>query len=259
MKHIASVSWGKDSLYMLWELISRCYPLDEVVFFDTGMEYQAVYEMRDRMLPVLAEKGIIYTELFPKQDFLYLMLKKPVNGKNGFHLGYAWCGGPCRWGTTEKIKAIDKYTEERNAVVYVGIAADETKRLKRTHKSYKRFPMADWGIAECAALSKCYDLGFDWKERGVRLYDILCHVNCWCCANKNLTELKNIYNYLPFYWQKLKELQAQTDRPMKGFGKSVFELERRFSEQYSKEGISRNLLPDIKILLKGKRFYGITK
>lgn len=33
--HIASVSWGKDSLAMLLMLIAKGYPLNEVVFYDT--------------------------------------------------------------------------------------------------------------------------------------------------------------------------------------------------------------------------------
>ena len=47
MYHIASVSWGKDSLAMLLTLIAKGYPLDEVVFYDTGMEFQAIYDTRD--------------------------------------------------------------------------------------------------------------------------------------------------------------------------------------------------------------------
>ena len=43
MKHIASVSFGKDSLAMLLMLIERNEPLDEVVFYDTGMELDENY------------------------------------------------------------------------------------------------------------------------------------------------------------------------------------------------------------------------
>lgn len=37
MKYIASVSFGKDSLAMLLLLIEKKCPLDEVVFYDTGV------------------------------------------------------------------------------------------------------------------------------------------------------------------------------------------------------------------------------
>ena len=44
MKYILSFSGGKDSTYLLLELIRRDYPLDEVRFFDTGWEYPAMYD-----------------------------------------------------------------------------------------------------------------------------------------------------------------------------------------------------------------------
>ena len=229
MKHLASVSFGADSLAMLLMLIEKNYPLDGVVFYDTGMEFQAVYDTRDRILPILAERGIDYVELNPEYDFMWKMFDKPVNGtKNGFHLGYSWCGGRCRWGTTDKLKYLDRYAEAQSAFMYIGIAADETARLIRDRKRYKLLPLSEWGISEDDCLGICYENGFYWEEEGVRLYDILDRVSCWCCANKNLKELKNIYMYLPKYWARLKDLQSRTDRPMKGTGKSIFDLEKRF-------------------------------
>ena len=37
--------------------------------------------------------------------------------------------------------------------------------------------------------------------------------------------------YLPDYWQRLKGLQSRIDSPMKGVGKSVFQLEERFKKE----------------------------
>lgn len=39
-------------------------------------------------------------------------------------------------------------------------------------------------------------------------------VSCFCCANKNLKELKAIYKFLPEYWQKKSKTykQRQQDR-----------------------------------------------
>ena len=48
---------------------------------------------------------------------------------------------------------------------------------------------------------------------------------------QNLKELKNIYLYLPEYWQRLRGLQSRIQEPMKGKGKSVFELEERFKRE----------------------------
>ena len=227
MKHIASVSFGKDSLAMLLMLIEKNYPLDEVVYFDTGMEFQAIYNIRDKIKPLLESKGIKYIELKPKCEFCYKMFDKPVKAKNGTtHYGYSWCGGRCRWGTTEKLVALEKYC--KGAVEYVGISVDETQRLIKERKGNKQFPLAEWGMTEKDCLQYCYDKGYNWLEDGIDLYSILDRVSCWCCANKNLKELKNYYLHLPKYWQKLKDLQSRTDRPFKNNKYTIFDLEEKF-------------------------------
>lgn len=60
--YTASVSWGKDSLAMLLRLINENKQLDEVVFFDTGMEFQAIYNVRDAVIGMLKVRGIFELE-----------------------------------------------------------------------------------------------------------------------------------------------------------------------------------------------------
>ena len=134
-----------------------------------------------------------------------------------------------------KTSALDKHAKAagKNVIQYIGIAADEQKRLQRL-PLYKVAPLAKFGFTEADALAYCYDRGFFWEENGIRLYDVLDRVSCWCCANKNLKELRNIRTHLPKYWNRLKDLQSRTDRPMKGPGKSVFDLEERFGKEAAK-------------------------
>lgn len=73
-RYIASVSFGKDSLAMVLLILERGLPLDEVVFYDTGMEFKAIYDTRDRVLPILYDHGVKYTELRPPRPFLFDML-----------------------------------------------------------------------------------------------------------------------------------------------------------------------------------------
>lgn len=246
IRYVASVSFGKDSLAMLLKIIEQELPLDEVVFYDTGMEFEAIYNIRNRIVPLLKNRGIKYVELKPKEPFLYTMFEKPVNKRNGQKTyGYSWCGGRCRWGTTAKLKAIDDYCE--GAVQYVGLAFDETNRLKKERKGYKLFPLVTFGMTEKDCLKYCYEKGFDWLENGVDLYSILDRVSCWCCCNKNLKELRNYYKYLPSYWSQLKDLQLRTSRPMKYNKYSVFDLEKKFSDETRKENqvMNKNLKRDI--------------
>ena len=230
MRYIASVSFGKDSLAMLLKLIDNNYPLDEVVFYDTGMEFKCIYNIRDKVKIMLKEKGIKFTELKPKEPFEHTMFEKAVKKRDGtINYGYSWCGGRCRWGTTEKLKAIEKYC--KGQYEYVGIAVDEPNRLNKERKGNKLFPLADMCMTEKDCLEYCYSKGFNWMEDGVELYSILDRVSCWCCCNKNIKELKNYYKYLPNYWNKLKELQSKTTRPMKYNKYTVFDLEERFKDE----------------------------
>lgn len=141
--YIASVSFGKDSLAMLLYILENKLPLDEVVFYDTGMEFQAIYAVRDKLLPILQHKGIKYTELKPKHPFLHFMFSEPHKGKRDgiIRYGYGWCGGMCRWGTHEKLITLGKYEMAQNAKVYVGIAADEKERLQKENKPFILHPL----------------------------------------------------------------------------------------------------------------------
>ena len=191
---------------MVLRLIEQSDQLDECVYFDTGMEFEAIYSERDRFVPLIEDAGIKYTELKPKTPMWYDMLVRPVDGRNGHHNGYGWCGGPCRWGTTKKTNALDVYAKERDALIYVAIAADEMHRVPEDRKN-KRYPLIDWGMIESDCLEYCYARGAAWEQDGVKLYDILDRVSCWCCRNKNFKELRAIHDYLPRYWQMLKGLE----------------------------------------------------
>lgn len=231
MKYIASLSGGKDSVAMVLGLIEKHYPLDEVVYFDNGMDFNAIYNVIYKQIkPILDENNIKLVVLHPKNQFLYDMFERPVKyrNKDGYHYGYLWCGGTCRWGTSEKVKILEQYSKD--CVEYVGIAADEVKRLEKDRRKAKMFPLADWGWTEKQCLEYCRSKGINWIEGDVDLYDVLDRVSCWCCRNKNLKELKNIYQYLPEYWNKLKELQSKIEIPFKKSG-NIFELEGRFKKE----------------------------
>ena len=141
MRSVASVSFGKDSLAMILLLLERNIQLDEVIFYNSGIEFDCIYHIRDQITPILEQRGVRFTEVKPDAPFLYYMLEKPVNSKkNGFHLGYRWCGGKCRWGTKLKTNALDGIALDAE-VHYVGIAADEPERLAKL-KPPKCSPLA---------------------------------------------------------------------------------------------------------------------
>lgn len=231
---------------MLLKLLALGYPIDEVIFFKIGVDFNCININAEKMKKILKDKGIQFTILEPKDPFIWCMTEKPVAKRDGTHqCGYKWCGGCTRWGTTLKLDAIKennkKYGDEM-IVEYVGIAADERHRIdrKRNGNRVKLYPLVEWGMTEKDCLEYCYSQGWHWNEEGYELYDLLDRVSCKYCNNKNLKELRNIYHFLPNVWQELKELQDKIQMPFRG-DKTIHDLETRFISEDSQMTIEEFL------------------
>lgn len=222
--HILNLS-GKDSTALMLELIRRREPLDKVVTFDTGWEFSAMYQHLEKCKEICDKNGIEFVVLHPDVEFDYLAFEHIT--KSG-KVGYSWCGGNCRWGTTHKTQALDKYAKENgDCVVYIGFASDETHRLERENNKQKgrRYPLIEWGLTEADCLKICYDAGLDFDG----MYEHLDRVSCRFCRNKNLKELRNIRKFYPGDWDALKEFQRRTQIPFdRNKGYTIFDLEKRF-------------------------------
>lgn len=235
MKYVASCSCGKDSLAMVLTLIEKKAPLDCVVFFDAGKEFDSVYRNWVKLKIILAENYIEAVTLTPNKPFDYYFSEHKVKTRDGSaKVGYSWCGGRCRWMTQFKVSAISKFYEEhfKNEVIveYVGIAKDELDRVSiKRENTIKVYPLVYWNMTENDCLVKCYKAGFNWLEDDIDLYTILDRVSCYCCGNKNLKELKAIYTHLPQYWQKLKAMQNKTNIPFRKNGETIQDLEHKFT------------------------------
>lgn len=153
---------------MLLRLLEENCPLDTVVFYDTGMEFGAIYRIRDKIKPILDKQGIEFAELHPSEPFIYSMLERPIKyrKKEGLHYGYGWCGGPCRWATSYKTKAIREYKRSLNdgVIDYVGIAADEPHRFEKEKSDGKRLPLVEWNMTEEDCLTYCHERSWFWYE-----------------------------------------------------------------------------------------------
>ena len=216
---------------MLLKMMENGEQIDEVIFFDTGMEFFSIYSIMKQIQTVLEAQHIKFTRLKANKDFLYLMLEHQVKHRDGSQsCGYKWCGGQCRWYTSQKQITISKYLKERypdGVIQCIGIASDEQIRILRN--SEKRMPLVEYGMTERDCLDYCHSKGYFWMEGESELYDHLDRVSCWCCRNKNLKELREIYSHFKVYWFALCELESRCGMNMKS--KSLRELESEFKKE----------------------------
>lgn len=216
--HAVSFSGGKDSTYLLLEMVRRGMPIDLVLNADTGMEFPAMYEHIDKVERfLLAERGIPVTRLKASRTFEELMLDAVRVKSPDRATGYGWPNAVVRWCTGQlKTHLIRQYTAQfpLQPYEYVAIAADEQYRLARETNQGKlrRHPLVDWKITEAQALAGCYAAGYDWGS----LYEHFSRVSCWCCPLQSLDELRALHTFYPEVWAMLRDLD---DRAIAHFGR----------------------------------------
>ena len=260
---VANLSGGKDSSCMTLKLLEEGYPVDMILFCDTGLEFFEMYNHLDEFEQYIKRyTDIGITRIKPEKPFEYYFLEHEIhhrknsayNEKFGAtHKGYGWAGPKMRWCTNRlKTQPRERFLRELrkkyNVIEYVGLAADEQYRLKRKNNQREncRHPLVEWGMTETDCLQYCYDRGFDWGG----LYEKFSRVSCWCCPLQPLSELRILYHEFPDLWEQLKQWDSQTFRKFRA-DYSVIELEKRFKLEDEWRAAGRTP--------KGKAFFSALK
>lgn len=240
--NVISLSGGKDSTFVLLDMLERGEPVDAVVFFDTGWEFP---EMYDHLQRLEAFTGCRITRLEPLQPFEYVMLQRPVFRRSGglYQCGKGWPSAARRWCTRLKAEALDRYVASLRHVqgagkvnLCIGFAHEECHRAESPEMIRKRrkgvgtyFPMIEHGVTEKDALRYCKARGFDWGG----LYDIFNRVSCYCCPLQPLDSLRALRRHFPHLWRQMLEweevMREQQHKIVRlKHEASVHELEARF-------------------------------
>lgn len=174
LAYIASCSFGKDSIATILLALEHGEPLDAAVFSEVMFDHRRNIsgEMPEHIewiystaIPRLAVLGVRVDVVRSEKD--YLTLFHTVIG-SGTHKGMlrGWLiGGKCCANRDLKIQPIHRYYgrfRKQGVVQYVGIAADEPRRLARMQdKGYihKTSLLAKYGYTEADARHKCEEYG----------------------------------------------------------------------------------------------------
>lgn len=221
--YVVSLSGGKDSTAMLLRLIEEKRPVDLILFCDTGIEFPQMYEHLKQLEQYIGRK---ITVLKAEHSFEYYFFNYRPKRKNPAlkpYVGMSWAGPRNRWCTgmlkTRLVrKLVNELEKKYDVVEYIGIAADEPKRIKDAC-----YPLVEWNMTENDCLEYCYARGFHWGG----LYEIFNRVSCWCCPLQSLEELRKLRSHFPDLWHQLEEWDKKTWRNFRA-DFSVAELNIRF-------------------------------
>lgn len=231
--HVVSFSGGKDSTAMLLRMIEEGYPIDIILYFDTGLEFP---EMDDHIKKVEEYIGREITKIKSEKDFMYwateyeMIIKTdkiPGHYPGELVKGKGWPTRKARW-CNQKFKRdlstnyLRELKKKYEIVMYIGIAVDEPSRI-----ADENYPLVNWSMTEKDCLRYCYDRGFTWGGS----YEIWDRLSCWCCPLQSLDSLRKLKTHRSDLWEQLKEMDLKiqdTTQPNFKFTISLTDIERRF-------------------------------
>ncbi len=196
-KYILSFGAGLNSTALLVFLIEKKYPLDEVIFADTGAEVPETYEHLKTVDFYLSKYGIPLKIVRSKNGTLYDTCKR-----RKVIPSQIW-----RWSTRDyKITPIYSHYRSFGVPVnqYLGIAFEERDRMKESGVSYVKnlFPLVENKLTrqDCMDIICVSDFDFPMPVRS----------GCFFCPFNSLSRWTEIYEKHRELFLRAKELEENS-------------------------------------------------
>jgi 3'-phosphoadenosine 5'-phosphosulfate sulfotransferase (PAPS reductase)/FAD synthetase len=228
MEHIASLSYGKDSLAMLEAIKILGLPLDRIVTAEVWAtetvpaEFPEMVEFKKKADQIILDRYGIQVEHFRSQntyDSSFHRITgsgKTVGRIYGFPMVKgAWCLRDLKLDILLKFDSPD-------TVKYLGIAADEPKRIVRDYGN-ARLPLVEigWDEAYCRKWCEENDLLSPIYTQGTR-------GGCWFCHNQPMDQLRLLRKNYPELWQMMLLWDSESPIPFRSDGHTIHDLDKRF-------------------------------
>ncbi len=225
--HIASCSFGKDSIATILLALENNEPLDRVVFAEVMFDHERgisgeipehIEWVYNTAIPKLEQMGVKVDVVKSKKDYCHICRTTIQKGKNKGKRYGVQNSFPCFANSELKIAPIRAYYKQfkgYDVVKYIGIALDEPQRLERLSGN-KVSLLQKYGYTEDMAKQKCIEYGllspiYAKGSRG----------GCWFCYNANLSRYKYIKDEYPIYWKALEKLYYETESISFKYGQTL--------------------------------------
>lgn len=210
--YIATISGGKDSTTMCDLLLKNGYPVDLIVFNDTLIEHDEMYEYINKLedyFKLRYKKSI--TRLKPNKkpnDIIFRKVKKEDSKYYGMIKGiFAPTTGFCEWRTEAKIRPLERYLREKgikNYKIYFGYTTNEKQRINRDDDT-KLFPLVDdFKMSERNCKEYLISQGMENP-----LYRHFNRTGCRYCPAQSKKDKFTIWKYFPEVWQEMKDIETE--------------------------------------------------
>lgn len=240
----ASVSGGKDSLYMLKLILEHPdeYPLNGVVHFELEIDYPFIKDVIDYMESECKKFGIPFVRIKPRRSWWDLYEQYGFMGRTK-----RWCNSSYKMDGEYQLKAFLR-RQGAKLVSYIGFCADEQRRFReelheRGQDITQIYPLAEHGIIEHDILL--------WA-RTVPLFNDFYKFNDRCgCMWCPLQSMQNSAYLLKYYPEKYEEMirlarKSEIDVSKKlGRPYTVFHGDNKYTAEYRDKMVRNKYLPEL--------------
>lgn len=212
----ASVSGGKDSLYMLNLILHNLdkYPLDGVVHFELEIDYPFIKDVIDYMESECERFGIPFVRIRPARSWEELYYE-PIKSKEGNDTMRAfptrkarWCNGKYKLNAKERL---DEWLASLGYYVniYIGYCVDEEQRYTKRVAAGKteRYPLVEEGVIE--------DTILEWAKTEPifnHYYETQRRCGCMYCPMSSMLNYAYLYKYYPENFAYMIDKMRETEK-----------------------------------------------
>lgn len=209
MKYIAMLSGGQDSTAMTLRLLELGYRVDYIIFSDTTLEFDEMYEYIDKLDAFFQRKyGIGITRVKVKKDFVKWATGLNTKGENiGKVRGTPRAGEMCHWKKESKQYPIEQFLKKegvyKNHIQYVGYVFGESERYKKAPGNVIA-PLIDWMWTEREVQAYLKENMMENK-----LYQHFTRTGCFCCPKHKIEDTYQVYKNYPEKWEFMKQVEEK--------------------------------------------------
>lgn len=239
MKYYASLSYGKDSLAMLEAIHRLGYPIDGIIHAevwatdDIPAELPEMVEFKAKADKIIKERYGLDVEHRcalnddgSKKTFEQCFYRIPNRKKDGVNcnlqgkvLGWPLLKG--RWCLRDLKLQVQK--QSKSTIYYVGIAADETERIKRESNKKNILPLVEIGWSENDCMKWCEE-----HDLVSPIYTKSNRGGCWFCPLQPSDSLRVLYHEYPDLWGLLLKWDKDSPAPFRTDMRSARDWDKRF-------------------------------
>ena len=239
----ASVSGGKDSLYMLNIILHNLdkYPLDGVVHFELEIDFPFIKNVIDYMENECKKYNINFVRIKPRISWYELYEKYGMPTRKA-----RWCNSHYK---LDALKQLKEFMLQQGAYVvsYIGYCVDEINRYSKRMKD-EIYPLVDFNISEDEILewAKTIPLFNNYYKTQRRC-------GCMFCPMASRMNLAYLLKYYPSKYVELMKMANDTEKIREKelcrcF--SVWESNPKYNTEYIDNNVRTKWLPKLEEIEK---------